>query len=66
MDQPIHETLEQEVLDHKAAIQKIETNVTLLLQKFNELEFPQQTRTQAIAPVTPVSPQALMAQLFKT
>ena len=31
MDQPIHKTLEQEVLDHKAVIQKIETNVALLL-----------------------------------
>ena len=66
MDQPIYETLEQEVLDHKAVIQKIETNVALLLQKFNELEFPQRTGTQAIAPVAPVSPQALTAQPVKT
>ena len=66
MDQPIHETLEQEVLDHKAVIQKIETNVALLLQKFNELEFPQRTGTQAIAPVAPVSPQAPTAQPVKT
>ena len=66
MDQPTHETLEQEVLNHKVAIQKIETNVALLLQKFNELEFPQRTGTQAIAPVTPVSPQAPTAQPIKT
>ena len=66
MDQPIHETLEQEVLNHKAAIQKIETNVALLLQKFNELEFPQRTGTQAVAPVAPVSPQAPTAQPVKT
>ena len=66
MDQPIHKTLEQEVLNHKAAIQKIEANVALLLQKFNELEFPQQTGTQAAAPVAPVSPQAPTAQPVKT
>ena len=66
MDQPIHETLEQEVLDQRVTIQKIETNITLLLQKFNELEFPQQTRTQAITPVVPVSPQAPTALPVKT
>ena len=54
------------MLNHKAAIQKIETNVALLLQKFNELEFPQRTGTQAIAPIMPVSPQAPTAQPIKT
>ena len=45
MDEPIHGTLEQEVLNQRVTIQKIETNIALLLQKFNELEFPQQTGT---------------------